>query len=150
MVVLPHVTPESSDETILELYEGFNTCTLTDRQWTHTPHLLVALCCVRAHGGEAAIDRLRSGIRALNSARGKSADAYHETITLAWVRVIASFLAESDRGQALSLLAAALVERCGAPSYLFQFYTRDTLLSLRARTGWVPPDLQPLPGLNDP
>jgi hypothetical protein len=66
------------------------------------------------------------------------------TILLAWVDVIARFLAEHDHGQPLSTLVGELLEKCGDQAYLPHFYIEDVLMSDKARRDWVPPDLLPI------
>src|SRR5262245_56534600 len=100
-------------------------------------------------GAEAALDRLRAGIRRLNAAHGTidaATRGYPETITRAYVRVIAAFLggrppAESLDGSVAALLAGPLAAR----DLLLRHYSRERLFSVAARRGWVEPDLEPLP-----
>ena len=138
-----------SDEAIERLAAGFDACTLRDEQWTHAAHLVVALRCLCRHETNVAIEKLRTGIKRINASLAKTPDAYHETMTIAWIRLIETFLATEDRRQSLSALAHRLIERCGDPSYIFTFYTREVLFSPEARTTWVPPDRRPLYVLND-
>src|SRR5262249_34029384 len=69
---------------------------------------------------------------------------YHETVTLAWLAVVARFLDRHDRGRPIQALAGALVGACGGKDYLSRFYSRDVLASDEARRRYVPPDLGPI------
>lgn len=103
---------------------------------------------VHRHGAEEAITRLRTGIRALNETHGTAnteTGGYHETITVAYVRLLDQFLATPAPARSLEdrladLLAAPLADR----AFLFRFWSRDLLLSPTARATWTPPDLRPL------
>ena len=111
-------------------------------------HLRVGAWHVHHHGAVAALPMLRSGIRKLNDHHGtlnSPSSGYHETITVAYVRLIEAFLSAFDMRVALehrvdALIGSPLAER----SVLFRFWSRDLLMSARARAEWVPPDRAPL------
>lgn len=132
------------DEAIERIALGFEATTLPDAEWTHTAHLYVALRYVRRHGPREGLSRMREGLLRWVGSRGKL-EAYHETITRAYIAIVAAFLSREDRGQPLSQLGALLVERCGAKDYLSRFYSRERLFSDEARARFVVPDLVPLP-----
>lgn len=134
--------------TLSDLVAAFRDCTLPKEEWTHLAHLRVGAWHVHHFGGPAALAMLRDGIRRLNDSHGtpnSSDSGYHETITVAYVRLIEEFFAGVDPGISLErrgelLVASPLAERL----VLFRFWSRDRLLSARARAEWVPPDLSPL------
>ncbi len=130
------------------LAAAFRACTLPHAQWTHAAHLRVGAWHVHHHGPETALTMLRTGIRRLNDAHGtvnSASSGYHETITVAYVRLIASYLSTGAPGMPLERRAARLVEGpLGARTFLLRFWSRDLLMSERARREWVPPDLAPL------
>ena len=125
----------------------FLDCTLTKAEWTHQAHLTVGAWHVDRYGPEEALMRLRDGIRALNDSHGtinSATSGYHETITHAYVRVIASVLGASS----LPLperVAGLLSGWAGERDALLRYYTRDRLMSRLARAERVEPDVQPLP-----
>src|SRR5262245_30511571 len=128
-----------TDDAIAELVHGFEACTLPKARWTHQAHLTTALWYLRRVSREEATSLLRTNIQRYNRTAGGSPDGYHETITLAWIAVIARFLAEHDRGQTQAELTRLLIAECGDKDYLLRYYRRDTLLSDGARRGWVKP-----------
>jgi hypothetical protein len=132
-----------TDAEIEALVRAFEGCTLPKAEWTHREHLTVALWYLRHQARGEATGRITEGIRRYNLSHG-NATGYHETITLAWIAVIARFLAEHDLGQPLSSLVGALLEKCGDKGYLLRFYSEDLLMSDEARRGWVPPHLRPI------
>ena len=103
---------------------------------------------VHRFGAEDATTRLRAGIRALNERNGvpnTETNGYHETITVAYVRLIDQFLASAGPDRSLEshlsdLLGSPLADR----AFLFRFWSRDLLMSPAARATWTPPDLRAL------
>ena len=118
-------------------------------EWTHETHLMMGAWHVARFGPDAALERLRAGIRALNAAHGtidSDTRGYHETITGAYVRLIAGFLRGRPDGETLELsVAALLASPLAARDRLTHHYSRERLFSVGARRGWVEPDLEPLP-----
>ena len=117
-------------------------------EWTHLAHLRVGAWHVHHHGAEDALPLLRVRIRSLNERHGtanSTTAGYHETITAAYVRLIADFLAAMGTDLNVDLRVAALL---GSPladrAVLFRYWSRERLLSPAARAAWLAPDLAPL------
>jgi hypothetical protein len=132
-----------------ELVTAFTACTLPRAAWTHTAHLSVGAWAVDRHGAEAALELLRAAITRLNEHHGTAntpTSGYHETITAAYVTLIAGFLrtcpALTLEERVEALLASPLAERAA----LLRHWSKELLFSPRARAAWVPPDLEPLDG----
>ena len=136
--------PRSLDE----LVTAFRERTLPRAEWTHEAHLRVGAWHVHHHGPEAALPPLRTGIRRLNDCHGtvnSATSGYHETITVAYVRLIADFFAAPGvppdlEARAALLLGGPLAERAA----LIRYWSRERLFSPEARTAWLEPDLAPL------
>lgn len=134
------------------LARRFAACTLPKAEWTHEAHLRVGLWHVAHDGAGEALGRLRDGIRRLNDAHGTpntASSGYHETITRAYVTLLAAFLARCPEGLPLDdkaelMLAGALGDR----QVLFRAYSPDRLLSPDARAAWVEPDIAPLDAID--
>lgn len=133
----------ASDAEVEHLVRAFESCTLPGERWTHPAHLTVALWYLLHYPRAEAMRRIRDGIRRYNKSRGNHT-GYHETITRAWVAVVARFLAARDPDDGVGRLAAGLIEACGTSNHLLRYYSREVLFSDAARRGWVPPDLQPI------
>jgi hypothetical protein len=131
-----------------ELAARFGAAGIPATEWTHEMHLTIGTWHVARFGAEAALERLRAGIRRLNAAHGtvdSDTRGYHETITRAYVRLIADFL-RTRPGEALdAVVAALLASPLAARDVLMRHYSKATLMSVAARRGWVEPDLAPLP-----
>jgi len=133
---------------IEDLAKRFREVSLPRAEWTHEAHLAVGLWHVREFGAAEALERLRSGIRQLNEANGTAnttQGGYHETITRAYVELLAQFLNRYSPDIALApiltdLLASGLAHR----DALLAFYSRDCLHSAAARLAWAEPNLSPL------
>jgi hypothetical protein len=132
-----------TDSEIEALVRAFEDGSLPRADWTHHAHLTVALWYLRKHPKEEATRLVSEGIRRYNASHGNP-DGYHETVTQAWVAVIARFLGEHDRGQPLADLARALLDLCVEKGYLLRYYSQEVLMSDEARRAWVPPDLRPI------
>jgi adenylate kinase family enzyme len=129
-----------------DLGSRFETCTIAKREWTHAAHLTVGLWHVRRYGPDEALARLRTGIRRLNESHGgvnSDTDGYHETITAAYVQLLAGYL--DGRPRPLSEAVVELLESPLASKHvLLTFYSRERLTSTTARAVWVEPDLAPI------
>jgi hypothetical protein len=86
---------------------------------------------------------MRSGIQRYNLSQGNPT-AYHETITLAWLAILAGEIRKrrvtigADEGEAVS--ARELATAYADQEILLEYYTRERLMSEEARARWVPPD----------
>ena len=134
--------------TLDDLAARFTACTLPKEHWTHLAHLSVGAWHVDRYGAEAALVTLRAGIQRLNDSHGVAnspTSGYHETITVAYVRLIDAFLASFPDRTPLETRVALLV---GGPladkALLLRFWSKDLLMSAAARREWVAPDLAPL------
>ena len=132
-----------------QIAAGFEAAALSKLEWTHVAHLTMGAWHVARFGPEQALARLRAGIRALNDAHGtinSDTSGYHETITRAYVRLIAAFLSARPAGEEIDAsVAALLASPLAARDALMRHYTRERLFSVAARRDWVEPDLLPLP-----
>jgi len=127
----------------------FEAAAIPALEWTHETHLVVGTWHVARFGADAALERLRAGIRALNAAHGtvnSDTRGYHETITRVYVRLLDGFLRARPAGEPLDdAVAALLAGPLAAREAVLRHYSRARLFSVEARRGWVEPDLEPLP-----
>jgi hypothetical protein len=134
--------------TLDDLVAGFRARTLTHAEWTHAAHLSVGAVYVSRHGAAEALARLRDEIPRLNDSHGKinsATSGYHETITAAFVRLLDEGLASFAPDVPLERRVEALLAGpLGGSRVLLAFWSRDLLMSPRARADWVPPDLREL------
>ena len=127
------------------LIEGFETGLLPRSEWTHAAHLTVALWYLVRSSGREATARIRNGIKRFNAAKGiptTPTGGYHETMTLFWICIVSRYLLAADAGDSLVELVNGLLARYADSHLPFAYYSRDLLMSPRARTSWVEPDLK--------
>lgn len=126
----------------------FVACRIPKAEWTHLAHLAIGMWHIHTYGANEALTRLRNGIRRLNDSHGTpntETSGYHETVTRAYVQLLAQFLDACPSAMPLAerlsrLIASPLAER----EALLEFYSRERLMSPQARAGWVEPDITDL------
>ena len=133
-----------SDEDFITAFEraGFD-----PGNFPHRAHLRMAWLYVRHLGIGRAIDKAAAGIRAMADKHGQS-NLYHDTLTRAWVYVVAAAIAEctdvSNFDEFLRRHPELLDKSC-----LLRYYSPERLSGPLARAGWLSPDLRPIPGAPD-
>lgn len=125
----------------------FEAAELTPAEWSHEARLRATYLYLARDDFPGAVRRIRSGIRGLNEALGvaeDAADGYHETLTLAWARLVAAAMGPRETAGAFVAFIAAHPElRC--EDRVLRHYSRERLLSSRARREFVLPDVAPFP-----
>ena len=124
-----------SDE---EFLEAFHSCRLLNSEFRHADHLRLAWLHLHRDPIEIALAKVREGIQNFAAYHG-AAHLYHETITTAWVRLLAThhegsfaeFLRENE-------------ERLNK-ELLHRFWSPEVLVGEDARAQWVAPDRRELP-----
>ena len=127
----------SAKLTDAEFLDAFANGTLKPTEFRHADHLRLAWLEVQ-RGMPGAIDRVRDGIRAFAAQHGFHG-LYHETITQAWVRLIATHHESSFQ------VFFAVNEPRLHRDLLYRYWSPEVLDSAAARERWIPPDRQPLP-----
>lgn len=132
------------DETLLAQFEA---CTLPEELWNHRAHVRVAYLFLRRHPFDEALRRMREGVQRYNKARGvrdQPHRGYHETLTQAWLTVIASTMRHHGVGK-------DSLDFCESQPHLLHrtllrlYYTRHRIMSPEAKRQFVEPDIAPLP-----
>ncbi|MFN0122311.1 MAG: hypothetical protein ACKV2V_17585 [Blastocatellia bacterium] len=132
---------------IERLVADFKACVLPKAEWTHQAHLIVGFWHVAQYGREAATPLMRDGIRRYNDAVGTAntdTSGYHETTTLFYLEFIDLFLQQADQGKSLAELVNAFLSAYSDRELPLRYFSRELLMSVRARRTWVEPDLQSL------
>lgn len=116
-------------------------------QWRHREHIKVAYLYLCKYPFETAMSWMRERIKAYNAAHhvpDLPTRGYHETMTQVWMQLIYVTICEYGRAETADLFYdqnPQLAEK----RVLRLFYSRDLLMSPRAKTEFVEPDLAPLP-----
>ncbi len=137
-----------SDGTVTDadFLDAFRGREISAADWTHRAHVRCAYLHACAMPLEEAMAAMREGIKALNAAHGlveTPERGYHETITRAWLTVVAS--AVRSRGAFADFEAFAAEHPHLLHRTLLRLYYSQAGMPARARYEFVPPDLAPLP-----
>jgi hypothetical protein len=121
----------------------FEQAAFSKHDFPHRAHVRMAWLYIRQLGVDGAVDHASDGIRRLAHAHGHTT-LYHDTLTRAWVYLIADKVA-SPPVEDFDVFLAAHPELLDK-QLLFQHYSSELLYSADARAHWVAPDLRPIPG----
>lgn len=121
-------------EKILRIRGGFS----------HREHLELAWTYLDRYPFEPAYRAMAAAIRHMARLHG-APDRYHETITRAWLLVVAVHRGNQAGGSFDEFIAAhpRLLDR----GLLSRHYSRERLMSQEARGAWAEPDLRPFPAV---
>jgi hypothetical protein len=109
---------------------AFESCELSSDLFHHRDHIRLARIYLDRLGAETATQKFRDGVIRYAAHLGVS-EKYHETITLAWMRIVAGSARDDQK----------LFDK----KYIEMFYSPALLATDLARKTFVEPDLSPLP-----
>jgi hypothetical protein len=139
----------TSNAEIAHLGEGMVARTLPRPEWTHEGHLAATTYLLLRRPDIDLDNELPGLIRRYNESVGgvnSDTEGYHETITRVFLHGVRLFLSEVDtRGSLHELVNELLLSPMGRRDWPLRFYSRERLFSLKARRGFVTPDLAALP-----
>lgn len=129
---------------IQEVVRKFEACAYGLAEFTHVRHLTVACWYLCTAPPESALAQMREGLQHFLAHHGRQ--GYHETITRFWMELLGSFLGQSPGNTPTITLVNSAVERYASKAILFEYYSRERVISDTARANWIAPDLQPVVG----
>jgi hypothetical protein len=128
-----------------EFLAAFEACAL--EEFHHRDHIKIAYLYLRRYPLEEAIAKVRAGLQALAAAWGAPVDdlerGYHETMTQAWVRLVHLTLCDHGAAEGADDFCQRQ-RRLLQKTHLQLFYSRERLITLKAKREFVEPDLAPL------
>ena len=133
-----------NDEVFLQQFENG---TYPLDQWHHRAHIKVAYLYLTRFGLEQAVQTLPDRIRAYNKAnqiQDTPTSGYHETVTMAWLRILQATIREHGL-RATADEFADCHPQLGRKTVLLQYYSRELIMSARAKRDFAAPDLASLP-----
>jgi hypothetical protein len=134
----------NDDEALLRAFESFS---IPRDRWRHRDHLRVAYLLLSRHPFDEALSRFRKGVKAINAVHGV-VDApdrgYHETMTVAWLRVVDAMRREYGPAESSEAFCDRHPE-LHPKTLLRLFYSRRRMMSAEAKARFVEPDLTALP-----
>lgn len=120
------------------LVHAFESGSLPGADFTHATHVRVAWCYLRSAPFHLALARFATALQAYASAKGV-AHKYHETLTVAWMALVAERLTRTPDLD-WSAFVAAHPELFQHPPLVSRLYSEETLASDHARRTFVLPD----------
>ena len=138
-----------SDEAVAHVGEGLLARSRRREEWTHEAHRAATTYLILKHPEIDLDTELPGLIRRFNERVGgvnSDTEGYHDTITRAYLRGVRLFLEEADASRPMhDLVNELLVSPMGRRDWPLRFWSKDRLMSVEARRGFVPPDLAAMP-----
>lgn len=137
----------ADDAAIIHVGEGLLGRTLPREEWTHEAHLAACTWIVRDRADIAPEKDMPNIISAYNVSVGGVNDdtqGYHETITQVYIAGVRAHLAEASASSLMEAVNGLLLSPRGRRDLPLQHYSRERLLSVEARLGFVEPDIKSL------
>lgn len=132
-----------------KLWRDFNASAIPEKEWRHREHLRVGWMFLKEY---PLIDEahllMRVGIIRLNAFHElveTPSRGYHETLTRVWLLLIRGLMKEVDVSTS-AVASGAFVDACAArlsKDAVLRHYSRERITSVRARSIFVDPDLEP-------
>ena len=123
---------------------GFESCTTGKEEFTHRSHLTVATYYIFGSTQEKATERMRAGLLRFLDHHGVGRAKFHETLTIFWIKTVASLFNGLDRPLPLTGVTNAVIESLGDSRLVFEYYSKELLWAAETRNGWIDPDLKDL------
>ncbi len=133
------------DLTDADFMAAFHEGSMARQPFRHMHHIRIAWLLLSKEPLAKVAPEVRHGIGAIAAAHRKH-DLYHETITQAYLRLVAHRIAEGGPGEDWEAFRARNPELLLWPSpVLARHFSKTLLASAEARREFIPPDLAPLP-----
>ena len=128
-----------NEDAIKEVIRKFEDCAYAPAEFTHARHLTVGCWYLCTMPANEALNRMRTHLQNFSAHHGKH--GYHETITRFWIKLLDEALRQQhEEAPVLSRINAVVA--LYPKEVLFDYYTRDRVMSDRAKREWVEPDLR--------
>ncbi|HYD79685.1 MAG TPA: hypothetical protein VEC06_07745 [Paucimonas sp.] len=128
-----------------DFLSAFLQCSLPPAEFGHVGHLRLSWILLRRLSFDDAVERICDGILRYATHLG-AAGKFHRTITVALLHVLRSRGAADPALDWLRFLASNRDLVDDAKAILLRHYSEDMLASGEARSRFVAPDREPLPG----
>ena len=127
-----------------EFRRGFEALTFPKTEFKHRQHLRLAYVYLTEHDTDAVHGRMRAALHAFIAHHGIDPMKYNETITKAWILAVRHFM---EKSPATSCFDDLILEHPAIldSKIMLTHYSTERLYSSDARTGFVEPDLDPIP-----
>jgi len=132
-----------NEDAIQEVIRKFECCEYAPAEFTHPRHLTVGCWYLCTLAADEALNRMRERLQNFSAHHGKQ--GYHETITRFWIRLLDGALRQ-QAADATVLSRINAVVALYPKEVLFDYYTRDRVMSDTAKREWVEPDVREIGG----
>jgi len=126
----------------LEFAQAFERFEIPNEGFHHRDHIRLAWIYLKLYGPIEGAARISAAIRKFAAHHGKS-EKYHETVTAAWMCLVAQACHCSSFTEVTTEFPQFLDK-----SFLAEFYSTELLQTESARQTFVDPDKKPLPSLS--
>ena len=120
----------------------FEQCEFQAEDFHHRDHLAVMVCYLERMPLRQALVHMREALLRFTAHHNRK--GYNETITRFWIAKVARVLATLPRELPLEELVERVCETLGSKELLFDYYSRELVMSEQAKLNWLEPDLKPL------
>lgn len=127
-----------------EFRRAFEAGAFAPADFSHRQHVRLAYVYLVDSDVNLALDRMRAALVCFLSHHGIPATKYHETLTRAWILAVHHFMHRSPDASS----ADDFIDRNPMlldSKIMLTHYSADLLFSDAARSGFVEPDLDPIP-----
>jgi hypothetical protein len=136
-------TPYRTEAEIEEVVRRFEACTYSPEEFVHAKHLTVAAWYAAKFDEATALDRMRSGLAKFIQHHRRN--AYHETITRFWFRLVLQHVRTDKPRSDMVTLINDVVARLSDKNLIYKHYTPERINSAEAKAGWLAPDRLTMP-----
>ena len=126
-----------------ELLTLFESQSISNEDWSHEYHIRIAAIYLLANGFEKALDKVKTGIKKLNAVNEVPVSqfrGFHETLTVAWLKLVSSRLHNYKVVNSLELIDK--YQDLLNPRLLGEYYSDGKLMSDEAKIKFVQPDIK--------
>jgi len=138
--------PESISKSDEAFISRFERCELPEAEWTHLAHIRVAWVCLSILPADAALQRIRKGILRYNTEVLQRRHKYHETVTVAFTRIVADRMRAGESWEDFAQQIDDLLNT--EMPVLLRYYSKNRLFSNTARDVFLEPDLEKFPAFS--
>jgi hypothetical protein len=128
----------------LQFATDFEAGRIPPEGFDHRAHVRLASAALADDEPGAALQRVRTAIRAFIARNDIAPDKYHETLTRGWILAVDHFLATTPGVSSVEELLEARPQLLQG-KLLLAHYTAGRLFSQEAREQYVEPDLEQFP-----
>jgi hypothetical protein len=110
-----------TEEEINAVVLGFESCSTAKDKFTHREHLTVAVWYLHNSNEAQALQKMRSGLFRFLDHHGVGRGKYKETLTVSWIKLIQSTVAQMDTNLSLVEITNLVLEKLGDPRMVSEY-----------------------------